>query len=185
MTYLSSWEGVTYLAFIIDFYSRMIVGWQLAEHMRTTLVLDALRMAVGTRGPGAQIGLVHHSDQGSQKGGFKWSSQRSMKEGCDGQAEGVGVGSDRAADDAVAGASVGRASGASAAVLGSDRWRRVECRGGRGRGGVGDRWRPSAVASALRELASAMTDVADAIEKRPAREPLAEGAAEPLQPNAQ
>jgi putative transposase len=50
----------------LDAYSRKVVGWQLAPHMRTTLVLDALRMALGTRGPGADIALVHHSDRGSQ-----------------------------------------------------------------------------------------------------------------------
>jgi putative transposase len=43
-----------------------VVGWQLAAHMRTTLVLDALRMALGTRQPGADVALVHHSDRGSQ-----------------------------------------------------------------------------------------------------------------------
>ena len=55
-----------YLAFLIDVFSRMIVGWQLASHMRTDLVLDALRMALGTRRPGADVQLVHHTDQGSQ-----------------------------------------------------------------------------------------------------------------------
>src|SRR5436309_6384948 len=44
----------------------MIVGWQLAGHMRTDLVLDALRMALHRRGPGAQLELIHHSDRGSQ-----------------------------------------------------------------------------------------------------------------------
>jgi putative transposase len=44
----------------------MIVGWQLAAHMRTDLVLDALRMALGQRGPGADVELIHHSDRGSQ-----------------------------------------------------------------------------------------------------------------------
>ena len=51
---------------MIDAFSRMIVGWQLAAHMRTTLVLDALRMALGTREAGADVALVHHSDRGSQ-----------------------------------------------------------------------------------------------------------------------
>ena len=60
------WEGVVYVAFVLDAYSRMIVGWQLAGHMRTDLVLDALRMALGTRRPGADLELVHHSDRGSQ-----------------------------------------------------------------------------------------------------------------------
>jgi transposase InsO family protein len=54
-----------FFAFVIDVFSRMIVGWQLASHMRTDLVLDALRMALGLRRPGADVTLVHHSDAGS------------------------------------------------------------------------------------------------------------------------
>ena len=65
-TYLRTWEGRLYFAFIIDVCSRMIVGWQLACHMRTTLVLDALRMALSLRAPGADFQLVAHTDQGSQ-----------------------------------------------------------------------------------------------------------------------
>jgi putative transposase len=64
-TYLR-WEGRVFFAFVIDVYSRMIVGWQFAEHMRTDLVLDALRMALHLRGPGADVKLVHHSDAGGQ-----------------------------------------------------------------------------------------------------------------------
>ena len=66
ISYLRSWQGVVFFAFVIDVFSRMIVGWQLASHMRTDLVLDALRMALGVRGPGADVELVHHSDRGSQ-----------------------------------------------------------------------------------------------------------------------
>jgi putative transposase len=66
ITYLRCWEGVVFFAFIIDAHSRRVVGWQLAAHMRTTLVLDALRMALHQRGPGAAVALVHHSDRGSQ-----------------------------------------------------------------------------------------------------------------------
>jgi putative transposase len=65
-TYLRCWEGVAYLSFVIDVYSRMVVGWQLASNMRTTLVLDALRMALGTRSPGADFTLIQHTDAGSQ-----------------------------------------------------------------------------------------------------------------------
>jgi len=65
-TYLRCWEGVVFFAFVIDVYSRRIVGWQLAAHMRTQLVQDALRMALGQRCPGADVALVHHSDRGSQ-----------------------------------------------------------------------------------------------------------------------
>jgi putative transposase len=65
-TYLRCWEGVLFFAFVIDVFSRMVVGWQLAANMRTTLVLDALRMALGLRAPGADVQLVAHSDMGSQ-----------------------------------------------------------------------------------------------------------------------
>jgi putative transposase len=66
ITYLRCWEGVVFFSFILDAWSRRVVGWQLAGHMRTTLVLDALRMALHQRAPGADIELVHHSDRGSQ-----------------------------------------------------------------------------------------------------------------------
>ncbi len=69
----SCWEGVVFFAFVIDAYSRMIVGWQFAEHMRTGLVLDALRMALHLRGPGAEVGLVHHGDAGSQYTSFDYT----------------------------------------------------------------------------------------------------------------
>jgi putative transposase len=66
LTYLRCWEGLVFFAFVLDAYSRMIVGWQLAGHMRGDLVLDALKMALGQRGAGADVELVHHSDRGSQ-----------------------------------------------------------------------------------------------------------------------
>lgn len=65
-TYLRCWEGVVYFSFVIDVFSRIVVGWQLACHMRTDLVLDALRMALGLREPGADFQLVAHTDAGSQ-----------------------------------------------------------------------------------------------------------------------
>ena len=65
-TYLRSWEGASFFAFVIDAFSRKVVGWQLASHMRTDLVLDALRMALGQRQPGADFQLVAHTDRGSQ-----------------------------------------------------------------------------------------------------------------------
>jgi putative transposase len=66
LSYLRCWEGVVYFAFVLDVFSRRVVGWQLASHMRTDLVLDALRMALGTRDPGADFRLVAHTDRGSQ-----------------------------------------------------------------------------------------------------------------------
>lgn len=65
-TYVRTWQGMVFFAFAIDVFSRKIVGWQLATQMRTDLVLDALRMALGLREPGADVALVHHSDRGSQ-----------------------------------------------------------------------------------------------------------------------
>jgi putative transposase len=66
LSHLRSWQGVVFFGFVIDAFSRKVVGWQLATHMRTDLVLEALRMALHQRGPGADVALVHHSDRGSQ-----------------------------------------------------------------------------------------------------------------------
>lgn len=63
-TYIPTGEGWLYLAGALDCFSRRLVGWGMAEHMRTQLVVDALQMAVTQRQPGD--GLVHHSDRGSQ-----------------------------------------------------------------------------------------------------------------------
>jgi putative transposase len=65
-TYLRTWRGPVFLSFVLDVWSRRVVGWQLASNMRTTLVLDALRMALSQRRHGADVELVHHSDRGSQ-----------------------------------------------------------------------------------------------------------------------
>ena len=64
ITYIATWEGWAYLATVIDLSSRKVVGWALAEHMRTELVSDALRMAFDTRRP--EDGVIFHSDRGCQ-----------------------------------------------------------------------------------------------------------------------
>jgi putative transposase len=64
ITYLRTWEGFLYLAVLVDACSRRVVGWAMADHLRTELVLDAVGMALFTRRPAP--GLVHHSDRGSQ-----------------------------------------------------------------------------------------------------------------------
>ncbi|MNF88209.1 Integrase core domain protein [compost metagenome] len=64
-TFVSTWQGFAYVAFIIDVYSRFIVGWRVSRHMRTDFVLDALEQALHTRQPAAHR-LIHHSDRGSQ-----------------------------------------------------------------------------------------------------------------------
>jgi putative transposase len=64
ITYIATWQGWSYLATVIDLASRRVVGWALADHMRTELVSDALLMAFGSRRPPA--GAVFHSDRGCQ-----------------------------------------------------------------------------------------------------------------------
>jgi putative transposase len=63
ITYLPTWAGFLYLAVVMDAWSRRIVGWSMATHLRTQLVLDALNMAIWQRQPD---GVIHHSDQGCQ-----------------------------------------------------------------------------------------------------------------------
>jgi putative transposase len=65
LTYVPTWSGVAYVCFIVDAFSRMIVGWRVAAHMRTDMVLDALEMARWSRGTQLE-GLRCHSDAGSQ-----------------------------------------------------------------------------------------------------------------------
>lgn len=64
ISYLPTWEGFEYLAFVLDAYSRRLVGWAMASNLRAELVTDALEMALGRRDPAP--GLIHHSDRGSQ-----------------------------------------------------------------------------------------------------------------------
>jgi putative transposase len=73
ITYVATREGFLYLAFILDVYSRRIVGWAMERHLRTELVVDALQMAVWRRKPAA--GLVHHSDQGVQYTALSFSER--------------------------------------------------------------------------------------------------------------
>ena len=101
LTYVPTWQGVAYVCFIVDAFSRRIVGWRVAANMRTEMVLDALEMARWQRGTRLE-GLVTHSDAGSQ-GGFNWSSQHLSTEVFDGTATWVDGDVDGASGDAVAG----------------------------------------------------------------------------------
>jgi transposase InsO family protein len=65
LTYVATWAGFVYVAFVIDAFSRFLVGWQAARSLRTDLALDALEMGIWRR-RGELDGLVHHSDRGSQ-----------------------------------------------------------------------------------------------------------------------
>jgi putative transposase len=73
-TFVSTWQGVAYVCFIIDAFSRRIVGWRVASHMRTVMVLDALEMARGSRGTRFE-GLVAHSDAGSQYTSIRYTER--------------------------------------------------------------------------------------------------------------
>jgi Helix-turn-helix domain/HTH-like domain/Integrase core domain len=76
LTYVRTWSGFAYVAFVIDVYARTIVGWQASTSLRTDLALDALEQALWVRNRDGRSldGLVHHSDRGVQ-GGFRWLSQ--------------------------------------------------------------------------------------------------------------
>jgi transposase InsO family protein len=65
-TYVSTWQGWLFVAFVIDVYARRIVGWRVSSSMRTDFVLDALEQALFDRQPERDESLVHHSDRGSQ-----------------------------------------------------------------------------------------------------------------------
>jgi putative transposase len=63
ITYVPTWSGFLFVAIVLDVYSRRVVGWAMATHLRTELVLDALNMAIYRRNP---TNVIHHSDQGTQ-----------------------------------------------------------------------------------------------------------------------
>lgn len=65
-TYVSTWQGFVYIAFVIDVFARRIVGWRVSRSMRTDFVLDALEQALYARQPERDDALIHHSDRGSQ-----------------------------------------------------------------------------------------------------------------------
>jgi len=151
ITYIDTWQGWVYLATVLDCCTKKVVGYAMADHMRTSLVVDALAMAVKNGHTTPEV-TIFHSDRGTQ-GGFNWSSQHLDLEVCDGASTADG-GSGGAAEVEVAGASVS-AAGRGAGVLAPDRGRvhqRGCCRGGRRVGAgrvavVPARWRHATVES--------------------------------------
>ena len=73
ITYVATWSGMMYVAFVIDVFSRLIVGWRVLRNMRTDLILDASEQALWTRGK--PKGVVHHSDRGSQYLSIKYTER--------------------------------------------------------------------------------------------------------------
>jgi hypothetical protein len=121
LTYVKTHSGWVYVAFIIDVYSRMIVGWQASRSLRSDLAIDALEMAVfNRRHAGHDLSqLTHHSDRGVQ-GGFDRSSQHLDVEVEDGATAGMVGHADGKAGDEVAGQASCSSRGG-AGVLGQDR----------------------------------------------------------------
>ena len=85
-TYVATWAGFVYVAFVIDAYARRIVGWRVSRSAHAGFVLDALEQALHVRRPVSGSGLVHHSDRGVQSG-LKRSSQQPDQGGCDEDSE--------------------------------------------------------------------------------------------------
>ncbi|MEU0940326.1 IS3 family transposase [Embleya sp. NPDC005971] len=75
LTYVRTWSGWAYVAFVLDVYSRMIVGRQIADHLRTELPLDALEMALWRRRIKKDSGLIHHSDRGTQHVSIRYTER--------------------------------------------------------------------------------------------------------------
>ena len=73
ITYVATWSGFVYVAFVVDVFSRFIVGWRVLKHMQTDLILDALEQALWSRGK--PRGVIHHSDRGSQYLSIRYSER--------------------------------------------------------------------------------------------------------------
>lgn len=74
-TYVSTWQGWLYVAFVIDVFARRIVGWRVSRSMHTDFVLDALEQALYARQPEREDALIHHSDRGSQYVSIRYSER--------------------------------------------------------------------------------------------------------------
>jgi transposase InsO family protein len=101
-TYVSTWTGFVYVAFVIDAYARRIVGWRVSRSAQAGFVLDALEQALHARCPFAPDGLVHHSDRGSQYLSIKYT-ERLAEAGIEPSVGSVGDSYDNALAESVIG----------------------------------------------------------------------------------
>lgn len=101
-TYVSTWAGMMYVAFVIDVFARRIVGWRVSRNMQATFVLDALEQALAARRPFADGGLIHHSDRGSQYLALKYT-ERLAQAGVDPSVGSVGDSYDNALAETIIG----------------------------------------------------------------------------------
>ena len=101
-TYVSSWQGMVYVAFIIDVFARKIVGWRVSTSMTTGFVLDALNQAICQRAPSEADKLIHHSDRGSQYLSIRYT-ERLAEAGIDTSVGSVGDSCDNALAESIIG----------------------------------------------------------------------------------
>jgi transposase InsO family protein len=101
-TYVSSWQGMVYVAFVIDVFARKIVGWRVSTSMTTGFVLDALNQAICQRAPSEAGGPIHHSDRGSQYLSIKYT-ERLAQAGIDTSVGSVGDSYDNALAESIIG----------------------------------------------------------------------------------
>ena len=101
-SYVSSWQGMVYVAFIIDVFARKIVGWRVSTSMTTGFVLDALNQAICQRAPSEADKLIHHSDQGSQYLSIRYT-ERLAEAGIDTSVGSVGDSYDNALAESIIG----------------------------------------------------------------------------------
>lgn len=101
-TYVSTWTGMVYVAFVIDVFARKIVGWRVSTAMTTSFVMDALNQAICQRRPARGGGLIHHSDRGSQYLSIRYTD-RLAEAGIDTSVGSVGDSYDNALAESVIG----------------------------------------------------------------------------------
>ena len=103
-TFVSTWQGFAYVAFIVDVFSRFIVGWRVSRNMKTDFVLDALEQALCARKPDTSdnSGLIHHSDKGSQYVSIRYS-QRLLQAGVEASVGSTGDSYDNALAETING----------------------------------------------------------------------------------
>jgi transposase InsO family protein len=101
-TYVSSWQGMVYVAFVIDVFARKIVGWRVSTSMTTSFVLDALNQAICQRAPSEADRLIHHSDRGSQYLSIRYT-ERLAEAGIDTSVGSVGDSYDNALAESIIG----------------------------------------------------------------------------------
>jgi len=102
LTYVPSWQGRAYVAFVIDVFDRKIVGWRASTSMTTGFVLDALNQAICQRAPSEADNLIHHSDRGSQYLSIR-STERLAEAGIDTSVGSVGDSFDNALAESIIG----------------------------------------------------------------------------------